>query len=190
MRPKTVAHPRLSCAVCLFQLGFGYDRISKRILVKKGTIADFISLRVRKRGLKKPALIVRHKKEFGPKDPIVKAAKRIESKTRRQRVVRLRRYIWRWLFRQIESPIAEKMSGCTREQFRRHIESQFSSGMSWKNYAATWQLDHILPCKIFDLSDSEQIKKCFHFSNYQPLNRIENAKKSAKILPSQPQFLL
>jgi|GEM_PF-4751058 hypothetical protein len=190
MRPKTVAHPSLSCAVCLFRLGFGYDRISRRIFVKKRRVANFISLRVRKRGLKKPTLIIRPKKELGPKDPIVKAAKRIESKTRRQRVVRLRRYVWRWMFRQIESPIAEKMSGCTRDQFRRHIELRFSPGMSWENYATKWQLDHILPCKIFDLSDPEQIKKCFHFSNYQPLNRSDNAKKSAKILPSQPQFLI
>jgi hypothetical protein len=47
---------------------------------------------------------------------------------------------------------------------------------------AAWHVDHIIPCSSFDLTDSEQQKKCFHYTNLQPLWAIDNLKKSNKIL--------
>lgn len=77
--------------------------------------------------------------------------------------------------------------GCTIEQLRSHIESQFESGMTWENYgnpngnhSDCWHIDHIKPCSSFDLSDPKQQKKCFHYANLRPLWAIDNLKKGNK----------
>ena len=67
------------------------------------------------------------------------------------------------------------------DEFKSYIEKQFTEGMSWDNYG-DWHLDHIQPICSFDHSDEEQIKKCWHYSNFQPLWAEDNRKKSGKHL--------
>jgi hypothetical protein len=77
--------------------------------------------------------------------------------------------------------------GCTAEQARAHIEAQFTDGMSWENYGYYgWHIDHIIPCASFDLSDPEQQRQCFHYTNLQPLWAEDNFSKSDK-LPEEHQ---
>ena len=45
----------------------------------------------------------------------------------------------------------------------------------------TWELDHIMPVSSFDLTDPEEVKKCFHWSNLQPLSWQDNAAKGNSI---------
>lgn len=170
----------MACAECLYRLGFGYDRISKIIRVKKKRVVRFISLRVRKRGLVKG--LKRPKKIVIRIDPVLKLALRVKSKAKKKRVKHLRRTIWRWLFLYENSPMAENMTGCSKGFFVSHIASQFEEWMTWGNYGTKWELDHIVPCNVFDLSDVSQIKACFHFTNYRPLGVTENRKKSYKRL--------
>lgn len=70
-----------------------------------------------------------------------------------------------------------ELVGCSWEELRRHIESQFVDGMSWGKI----EVDHIIPCARFDLTDPEQQRRCFHFSNLQPLWRADNRAKGAKL---------
>jgi hypothetical protein len=64
----------------------------------------------------------------------------------------------------------------------KHLESKFTEGMSWSNYGYKgWHVDHIKPCASFDLSDPEEQKKCFHYTNLQPLWWYDNFKKGAKL---------
>jgi len=71
-----------------------------------------------------------------------------------------------------------ELVGCSGDEFRKHIESQFKSGMSWKNYGRKgWHIDHIRPCASFNLRDPSQQRECFHYSNLQPLWAIENIRK-------------
>ena len=71
--------------------------------------------------------------------------------------------------------------GCTVHELRIHLESKFTPGMSWDNYGrGGWEVDHIRPCASFALTDPEQQKICFHFSNLQPLWAAENRAKSNK----------
>jgi hypothetical protein len=71
---------------------------------------------------------------------------------------------------------------CSAQFLRTYLESKFLDGMSWENYGKYgWHVDHIIPCSSFDLTDSEQQKKCFHYTNLQPLWAIDNLKKSNKI---------
>lgn len=82
--------------------------------------------------------------------------------------------------------------GCTPEQLKQHLEDQFTEGMSWDNYGQgkrKWEMDHIVPIKYFDLSDSFQQQLCFHHSNLQPLWWEDNKRKSGKITSQVKQLL-
>lgn len=71
--------------------------------------------------------------------------------------------------------------GCDRETFISHIESQFKPGMTWDNWSMHgWHVDHIRPLVSFDLSDPEQQKMAFHYTNLQPLWAVENIVKGGK----------
>ena len=74
-----------------------------------------------------------------------------------------------------------KLLGCTIKEVRNHLESQFVTGMSWNNYGE-WHIDHIRPCASFDLTDPEQQKQCFHYTNLQPLWAKDNLSKGAKFI--------
>jgi hypothetical protein len=76
----------------------------------------------------------------------------------------------------------QDLVGCTKAELVAHIEKQFQPGMSWENRGLRgWHIDHILPCSRFDLTDPEQQKKCFHYTNLQPLWATENLRKSNKV---------
>lgn len=76
-----------------------------------------------------------------------------------------------------------ELVGCSIEFVKEHLESQFDSKMNWNNYGSYFHIDHRIPCASFDLTNSEEQKKCFHWSNLQPLEGKENMSKGAKILP-------
>jgi hypothetical protein len=69
--------------------------------------------------------------------------------------------------------------GCSIEKLKQHLQKQFKSGMSWSNYGK-WHVDHIRPCASFDLSRASEQRKCFHYTNLQPLWALENLIKGAK----------
>lgn len=73
-----------------------------------------------------------------------------------------------------------ELLGCSIEEVKSHLESQFKEGMTWDNHGE-WHIDHIIPCASFDLTDPEQQKKCFHYTNLQPLWATENMSKGAKL---------
>ena len=75
-----------------------------------------------------------------------------------------------------------KIVGCTLEKCKQHLESQFTPEMNWDNHGKYWEIDHIIPCSSFDLTDVEQQKQCFHYTNLQPLTKKENRTKSNKML--------
>jgi hypothetical protein len=83
----------------------------------------------------------------------------------------------------IKSETTLELLGCSWEHARKHIESQFKEGMTWDSHGLYgWHIDHIVPCASFDLTDSEQQKKCFNYKNLQPLWWHENLSKGAKII--------
>lgn len=76
-----------------------------------------------------------------------------------------------------------ELLGCSSEFLKKHLESKFKEGMTWDNYGVKgWHIDHIIPCASFDFTNIEDQKKCFHYSNLQPLWWLENIMKSDKIL--------
>lgn len=79
-----------------------------------------------------------------------------------------------------KSDSTAKLLGCSMEDFKKHIESQFTDGMSFDNYGE-WHLDHIMPCCSFDMRNADQQRKCFHFTNIQPLWAKENLSKGGRV---------
>lgn len=76
--------------------------------------------------------------------------------------------------------------GCTMPELITHLENGFKDGMSWDNYGFYgWHVDHKIPCASFDMSDINEQRKCFHYSNLQPLWALDNLKKGAKIFFKQ-----
>ena len=68
--------------------------------------------------------------------------------------------------------------GCSIDDLKLHLEKQFVDGMNWENYGLHgWHVDHIRPCCSFDLTDPEQQRECFHYTNLQPLWAKDNLAK-------------
>jgi hypothetical protein len=72
-----------------------------------------------------------------------------------------------------------ELTGCTMEELKIYLENQFQQGMTWENHGS-WHIDHIKPCCSFDLTKEEEQKKCFHFTNLQPLWAEDNLSKGGK----------
>lgn len=72
-----------------------------------------------------------------------------------------------------------KLVGCDSNKLREYIESKFTEGMAWENYGE-WHVDHIRPCCSFDLSQEEDQRQCFHYTNLQPLWAKDNFQKGGK----------
>lgn len=80
-----------------------------------------------------------------------------------------------------------ELLGCSVEDLRDHLESQFTEGMSWDNYGYYgWHVDHIKPCASFDLSLESEQRKCFNCTNLQPLWAADNLSKSDKFISFKP----
>jgi len=72
--------------------------------------------------------------------------------------------------------------GCTIAHFKAYLESKFTNGMSWNNWAKDgWHIDHIKPLVSFDLSNREELLKACHYTNLQPLWAQDNLSKGKKI---------
>jgi hypothetical protein len=81
----------------------------------------------------------------------------------------------------IKSSKTLELLGCTVEDLRLFLETEFVEGMTWENYGQ-WHIDHTRPCASFNLEDPEEQKKCFHWTNLQPLWAQDNMRKGAKFV--------
>jgi hypothetical protein len=70
--------------------------------------------------------------------------------------------------------------GCTWDQFRTHIERQFTKGMSWDRMGREIHIDHIKPLATA-LSDLDVIA-LNHYTNLRPMWATENIAKGSKVL--------
>jgi len=92
----------------------------------------------------------------------------------------LRNRLYKALKRNSKAKSTKKLLGCSINYLKKHLQKQFEVNMNWDNYGRgknKWCIDHIRPCASFDLSKSEEQKKCFNYKNLQPLWYIENLKK-------------
>jgi hypothetical protein len=130
--------------------------------------------------LKNREQILEHSKKYfqDNKDKIINYRK---NKYRKDLNFRLKDYlrhrIWSALKGLNKSESTMKLIGCSVEYLKQHLESKFTKGMSFDNYGK-WHIDHIKPCASFDLSKPSEQKKCFHYTNLQPLWAEDNLRKN------------
>lgn len=73
--------------------------------------------------------------------------------------------------------------GCSGMELSSYLSERLLPGMTLENYGK-WHIDHVVPIASFDLMDPKQAKKCFHYTNLQPLWAKDNLSKGAKMPPS------
>jgi predicted secreted protein len=136
---------------------------------------------------------------------------RLYRKTHKKQI---KEYMKEWLNRgsnrfakQIRSKLQEYLSGakkksktfvligCSSDGLKKHLESLWEPGMSWDNYGCNpngkyWHIDHIIPCSMFDLMNSEEQECCFHWTNLQPLWAADNCSKKDRWIGGarRPEF--
>jgi hypothetical protein len=71
--------------------------------------------------------------------------------------------------------------GCDVDFLKDYLSSKFKDDMSWENHGIVWHIDHIIPCASFDFCNEEDLKKCWHYTNLQPLYALENLIKGNRI---------
>lgn len=86
---------------------------------------------------------------------------------------------------QTKTQRTHKYLGCTSQFFQEWIEYQLYDGMTMDNYGKFWHVDHVTPCASFDLSDPEQLDKCFNWKNLRPYKAEKNLIKNDKIDPKE-----
>lgn len=76
-----------------------------------------------------------------------------------------------------------KLLGCTTQQLKRHLEGLFYGDMSWDKWGSgpgTFQIDHIMPVGSFDLTNPTEQRRCFCYTNLQPLWWDDHQKKTKR----------
>lgn len=114
-----------------------------------------------------------NKKKVKQKD--VERRKRPQNRIKNALKLRLKDYLI------TKSERFHKLIGCSPIELKNHLEKQFSPAMSWDNYGIYWHIDHIIPCRAFDLQRKEERIKCFNFKNLRPLPAKENMAKQDKL---------
>lgn len=77
----------------------------------------------------------------------------------------------------------ESLVGYTLHELKRHLERQFSKGMTWENVGA-WHIDHIIPLASFVITDCccPDFRAAWALTNLRPLWAKENISKRDKRL--------
>lgn len=83
-------------------------------------------------------------------------------------------------FKYKKTTSTNKILGCTFEEFKQHLESQFEPWMNWNNYGCktplkpnmTWDIDHIIP--LSSATNEDDIMHLNHYKNLQPLCSFQN----------------
>lgn len=86
----------------------------------------------------------------------------------------------------------ESILGYTMDKLKKHLEKQFTDGMTWENYGQ-WHIDHKIPISAFNFETPDDIdfKRCWSLKNLQPLWGHDNLVKNASLeKPFQPSLAI
>jgi hypothetical protein len=96
---------------------------------------------------------------------------------------RLRSRLYQCVRGKLHDTSAVRHLGCTVDELRAHIESQFQPGMTWENWGqgeGKWHIDHISPLSAINHEDEEAMRQACHYTNLQPMWGSDNIRKGAR----------
>jgi len=93
------------------------------------------------------------------------------------------------LYTCLQARVHDLLRGCKSERTLALVGSDFMTaltprlkpGMTWENHGEVWHLDHVVPCRWFDLTRPDHQKACFHHSNINPEFARLNIAKSNRL---------
>ena len=205
-RNRKPKNPMEDCVLCLRSIGFGYSFIAKRTNTNKGLVRKWCLRDVAMPELKRvkstpvmhnyqPAkdrlignaliqLVISHSIHFYRVPFNRTDYARMYYRIPRNAIVNSLRSRVRQTIRAqggLKRHHAQHLLGCDRATLMLHLQSQFKSGMNWNNYGSVWEIDHRTPCSSFNLLDEDEQRKCFHYTNLQPLSVHDNRSKWATV---------
>ena len=79
---------------------------------------------------------------------------------------------------------SQEYLGCDINASKKHIEIQFTDGMTWENYG-TWHIDHTIPLKYKEDGEPPSlggVAQRLHYTNTQPMRASENMSKGNRFV--------
>jgi hypothetical protein len=79
------------------------------------------------------------------------------------------------------STIIAQYIGCDRVSLREYMNSKMVVGMNWNNYGDKWVVDHIVPVRLFDLFNEDDLRVVWNYRNLMPLYKEDNLHKEGDL---------
>ena len=127
------------------------------------------------------------------KESYLKASRKARSTPEGKLNNMMGRDIWTALKEKKAGRKWESLVGYTLNQLKRHLEKQFTDGMTWENQGKFWHVDHIVPRTAFNFTEAEHndFRRCWALKNLRPLKAHDNLHKYNKLeKPFQPSFAM
>jgi hypothetical protein len=127
---------------------------------------------------------MKERKRWEPKTEITPELLKFREKRKWQ--INLRRYV----IEKSPCPAYAPYFGLDIENIRKWFEYQFNNGLSWENFAISWQFDHIIPVTYFDHSAEEELRLCWNFTNLrvEPFQLNKNRGNRLDVLGARLYF--
>lgn len=81
----------------------------------------------------------------------------------------------------VKAAVTLELLGCDLNFLIEWFQFRFEPDMTLSNHGKLWHVDHVIPCASFNMLDVIQQKKCFHWTNLQPLYGDYNIIKGDKM---------
>ena len=62
----------------------------------------------------------------------------------------------------------ENLIGITIKEIKETLEGKFEGVMRWENFINSWRIDHIIPDRVYNFYDKNDIKRCWNKNNLFP----------------------
>jgi len=100
--------------------------------------------------------------------------------------INLRRYV----LKQSPAPFYAPYFGLDINNIRKWFEYQFTSELTWENFAKRWQFDHIIPVTYFEHSIESELRMCWNFTNLrvEPIELNKNRGSRVDVLGARAYF--
>lgn len=92
-----------------------------------------------------------------------------------RRIRNITRKVWKYYSPKVNN--YNHIIDCHTIEFREYIRAMFKRGMNINNYGTYWELDHIEPLILFDLTCEREHLQAAHYTNVRPMRVYDNRRR-------------